>query len=104
ASRRRDSSTGVQPVDEDGRRQLVPTGWRVFRTNYVKPEPGNRTRLHERRVGEGGRRNGPDSARVLRVLPRGPNPPIGSDSLIGVIFKRVGTEEMGDDLLIVVLE
>ena len=46
----------------------------------------------------------PDGARVPGVLPRGANHVSGHDLWISVILKRVGAEEVGDDLLIVVVE
>jgi hypothetical protein len=101
--RRPDSSSGVQPLDEGGRRQPVATGWPVLAANHIEQEPGNRTRRDEGVVGGGGNRHCPDGARVPGVLPRGANYARGRHHHgITVILKRVGAEEVGNDLLIVV--
>jgi hypothetical protein len=103
AGRRRDSSSGVQPLDEGGRRQPMATGWSVLGANHIKQEPGKRTRRDEGVVGGGGNRHCPDGACVPGVLPSGANhATVRHHPLISVILKRVGAEEVGNDLLIVV--
>ncbi len=97
--RRRDSSSGVQPLDEHGRRQPVATSWPVLGANHIEQEPGNRTRRDEGGVGGGGNRHCPDGARVPGVLPSRANHPRGVTTWISVFLKRVGAEEVGDDLL-----
>src|SRR5262249_42194673 len=64
-------------------------------SNHLKPEPGNRPRRDEGGVGGGRDRHGPDGARVPGGLPRG----TGHATL-----KRVGAEEVGNDLFSTVIE
>src|ERR1700730_10950854 len=96
--RGREPSNGVQPLDVSSLRQLVAAGWSVLGSNHLQQVPGNRTRLD----GDGGNGPGPDLARILRVLPRGAGQAILKR--VGGLLKRVGAEEVGDDLLIMLVE
>ena len=94
----RDPTRGVQPLDEGGLRQRVATSRSLLDSSLRKHEPGNgilRDEIGVGVVGGGDRLASPDDARVLRVLPRGAN---------RTVLIRVGAEEVGDDLLIVVVE
>ena len=93
AGRRCNPSRGVQPLDEGGCREIVATGRTVLSAHYLKQEPGNRTRRDG--GGSGGNWRGPDGAGVLGVLPRR----AGRATLHGV-----GAEEVGEDLLTILLK
>src|SRR5215471_12959687 len=87
----REPSNSVQPLDVSSLRQLVAAGWSVFGSNHLQQHPGNCTGVD----GDGAKRQAPDLARILRVLPRDAG---------RAILKRVGAEEVGDDLPITLVE
>src|SRR5262249_44742956 len=96
-------SSGVQPLDEGGLKQLVATGRSLLVTNRIEQAPGNAFLLDGNRS-IGLVHLGPDPARVLE-LPRGADRALGGHHLwISVRLIRVGAVEVGDDLPTVLAE
>lgn len=83
------ASRSAYPLDISGFRELAPPTRTAVRAHHLEQQPGNRTWLNE--LGIGGRcdRVASYPAGILGVLP------CGSEH---VLFIRVGTQKMGDDL------
>src|SRR5829696_9441994 len=96
----------VQPLNEGGAAETVAAGRTVLMSNDGDQKPGDRTRLNE--IGVGGDvfrlHFAPDRARVLRVLPGGTNGVVAQHLWICVRLKRVGTEEVGGELVTLIIE
>src|SRR4029434_1233012 len=104
-----DPSNGAQPLDLGGLRQDVATGESVFDTNLVEQEPGNGRLVWGKGASDAfvtDMQLGPDRAPVLRANPRGANCAIGHHrcTLVGVTGVRVGAEEVGNELITIVVE
>src|SRR5438552_528847 len=104
-----DSSNGVQALDLGGLRQYVATGESVFDSNRVEQEPGNGSLVWGKGARDAlgiGVQLGPDRAPVLRVNPCGANRAIGHHrwTNVRVMRVRVGAEEVGDELITIVVE
>src|SRR5215467_6250182 len=105
AGLRRETSRGVQSLDEGRVLQRVATGGALLGCSRRNLEPGNGILRDEIEVGGGITKvtwnsgiswphPAPDGARVA-VLPRDANRAIGDHRRIRVGFGRAGAEEMG---------
>src|SRR5262249_51878400 len=95
---RRDASLGVQALDERRVGQPASAPWSSLGRSHRQEQPRNRVLPDECRVSGGLRRGnrvvGPHGARVAGVLPRW---------TLAATLLRVGTVEVGDDLLAVLV-
>src|SRR5512147_1743372 len=103
-----DSSSSAQPLDLGGLRQNLATGESVFDSDLVEQEPGNGSLVWGKGANDAlvaDVQLGPDRAPVPRVNPRGANCAIGDHRciLVGVAEVRVGAEEVGDELIAIVV-
>src|SRR5207249_3796104 len=113
SSRWCDPSRGVQPLDESGRRQLIATGGSGFGSSHRNLEASDGILRDERWVSGGitwitlatrGPHLAPYRARISRVLPGDANQAIVHHRGTSIDLKRVGAEEMGGELVTVVVE
>src|SRR5215208_4096415 len=89
--RRRQPSSGIQPLKKRRAGQRTAAGRAWLGTNDFELEPGNRLRID----GGGSHQLRPDRARISRVLPRDAHQ---------VALVRVRTEEMGGELAALIVE